>query len=193
MRTNTIPHHRSNLNERIIVIITKLLSSFFVSLIFALFTTSTSAAYAKLNNVKRPTTVDEWVQTKSGLTRNKATLYIRYVEDSSRYYKVDPKIILAIILKESTFKPNAVACSRRMPCVGLMQVTSGIHNEKGRFKYLPIHDPRRNIDLGVSVYQHELKLCKGNVRCAIEQYNRSPKKKRYASVVLGYASTIPSM
>ena len=133
----------------------------------------------------------QWIMRSSNLDEKTARTYLSYINDSASYHGVDKRLLLGIVLKESTFKRTARGCSSRKPCIGLMQVMVGIHDHRGRFRNLGIHHPKRNIDLGASILRYELEKCAGNARCAVEQYNRSRNKRRYATIVLRYANSIP--
>lgn len=77
------------------------------------------------------------------------------IEDAAKHYKVDPKLISAIIQVESSFNPEAVSPSN---AIGLMQLkasTSGCdaYRYKGK-RGCPddddLLDPETNIDLGAA-------------------------------------------
>ena len=140
---------------------------------------------------KRALTELQWIMQSSNLDEKTARTYLSYIDDSASFHGVDKRLLLGIVLKESTFNRTARGCSSKKPCIGLMQVMAGIHDHRGRFKNLGIHHPKRNIDLGASILRYELEKCGGNARCAVEQYNRSKNKRRYATVVFRYANSIP--
>src|SRR5471032_1995934 len=85
------------------------------------------------------------------------------IDDAAKKYKVDPKLISAIIQVESSFNPEAVSPSN---AIGLMQLkasTSGCDayrykGKRGCPDNSDLYDPETNIDLGtayISALQHQ--------------------------------------
>ena len=90
------------------------------------------------------------------------------VEQIAKEHNVDPKIIKAIIERESGFDPNAIS---KQGAIGLMQLMPGTAREAG---VKNIFDPIENIRGGTKYFSSLLNRYHGNVVFALSAYNSGP-------------------
>lgn len=136
-------------------------------------------------------TTADWVSQQAKIPKRQAEVYVDIINDVSEFYRVDPRVVTALILTESTFDRQALGCGRRDPCYGLMQVKYRLHGKQTRFKHLPLSSPVRNIDTGTRLFKTLLKDNDGNYFEALQDYNASPKKKRYARKIISLSKKVP--
>lgn len=99
---------------------------------------------------------------------------------------LDLKLIEAIIHVESSGNPNAVSSAGAK---GLMQIVYKWHDKRcGLTSEEQLFNPADNINCGVTILNHYLKLSGGNIRKALEKYHGGysigNKSKQYARKVL---------
>jgi Transglycosylase SLT domain len=94
--------------------------------------------------------------------------YDDIVDDAARTYKLDPRMIKAVMETESAF--NAMAVSP-VGALGLMQLMPDVAKELGVTDPL---DPRQNIMAGSKYLKQLLDAHDGNVRLALASYNAGP-------------------
>ena len=103
--------------------------------------------------------------------------YHDIIIEASRRHKVDPAIVKAIIMAESSYNPKAVSKRGAMGLMQLMPITAkemGVEN---------IFDPEHNINGGVRYYKRLLKRYRGDVHLALAAYNAgSENVKKYRGV-----------
>ncbi len=91
--------------------------------------------------------------------------YSPLIEKIAEEYKVDPKVIKAMVRQESSFNPNAVSkCGAK----GLMQLMPGTAKDMG---VQNVFDPEQNIRGGVKYLASLLKRYNGDYRKAVAAYN----------------------
>jgi soluble lytic murein transglycosylase-like protein len=94
--------------------------------------------------------------------------YDDIVEEAAKTYKLDPRMIKAVMEAESAF--NAMAVSP-VGALGLMQLMPDVAEELGATDPL---DPRQNIMAGSKYLKQLLDAHDGNVRLALASYNAGP-------------------
>lgn len=114
--------------------------------------------------------------------------YHAIIKQASRIYHLDPYLLHAIILHESSYDRFAES---RMGAQGLMQLMPGTQKELG---VTNPWDPRQNIYAGARYYRQMLNLFNGSYRVALHAYNAGPgqvktgnipqESRRYAAGVL---------
>jgi soluble lytic murein transglycosylase-like protein len=94
--------------------------------------------------------------------------YDDLIEEAATLYKLDPRMIKAVIQTESAF--NALAVSP-VGALGLMQLMPAVAAELGAEDPL---DPRQNIMAGSRYLRQLLNSHRGNVPLALASYNAGP-------------------
>ena len=104
-------------------------------------------------------------------------LFRPLIMQAAQRHQVDPALVLAIIMAESSFNPNAVS-SRG--AAGLMQLMPSTAKALG---VIDVFNPEHNINGGVLYFKKMLKEFRGNVRLALAAYNAGSRKvKEYQGV-----------
>jgi soluble lytic murein transglycosylase len=91
---------------------------------------------------------------------------------------VDPALVAALILQESSFDPAALS---RAGARGLMQVMPGtgrrIARDKGqRFRRAALHDPETSLDFGTHYLRQMSERFSGAVEKVLAAYNAGPER-----------------
>ena len=116
-----------------------------------------------------------------------ANSYANFVLEAGARYGIDPGLIAALIVKESTVKANA----RSRYAVGLMQVYWKLHRKAimAQFPHIKtekdVIEPRNNIFVGVWLYSRYLKDCGGNEKAALRRY-LGQNSQRYLNQINSY-------
>ena len=105
--------------------------------------------------------------------------YSAYVTNAARKYKVDARLVHAVILAESAYNPNAVS---PVGAVGLMQLMPATAK---RFGVTNRRDPQQSINGGTHYLKILLKLFKSNTKLAVAAYNAGE------GAVMKYNNSIP--
>lgn len=116
--------------------------------------------YVNANSASAPSS-----QTETGQLLSSPTEFNSIINRVSSHYKVDPKLIHAMIRVESDYDPRAVSSKGAM---GLMQL---IPATARRFGVQNPFDPSQNIRGGVSYLKYLLHLFGGNVPLSLAAYN----------------------
>lgn len=104
-------------------------------------------------------------KTVSGISRPELE---KIVEEKSRFYGVDPKLIKEMIREESGWNPNAVSPKGAIGIMQLMPGTAILMGVKDPF------DPVQNIDGGIRYMKYLLEKFNGNFQLALAAYNAGP-------------------
>ena len=97
--------------------------------------------------------------------KNAENRYQLLILEAAYRYKVEPAIIKAIIMAESSFNPKAVS---RVGARGLMQLMPRTARSLGvEDSFRPAH----NIDAGVRYFKHLLDQFDGEIKLALAAYN----------------------
>lgn len=104
-------------------------------------------------------------------------LYRSIILRVARRHKVDPAMVKAIIMAESSFNPKAIS---NRGAVGLMQLMPNTAKSLG---VNDAFDPENNINAGVLYFKKLLKEFRGDVELALAAYNAGSRKvKEYQGV-----------
>ena len=87
-------------------------------------------------------------------------------------YDVDPALVKAIIMAESSYNPKAVSRKGAQGLMQLMPSTARALGVKDSF------NPEHNIDAGVRYFKQLLKQFNGDVKLAVAAYNAGSRKVR---------------
>ncbi len=116
-------------------------------------------------------------KTPSINKKNPEQLFHPIIIQAAHRYHVDPSLIKAIIMAESSYNPKAVS---KVGAQGLMQLMPNTAKELG---VKDSFDPEQNIDGGVRYFKKLLDKYHGDKRLALAAYNAgSAKVKRYRGV-----------
>jgi soluble lytic murein transglycosylase-like protein len=110
-------------------------------------------------------------------------LYHPIILQAANRYQVDPAIVKAIIMAESSYNPKAVS---KKGAKGLMQLMPKTAKEMG---VEDIFNPEHNINGGVRYYKKLLKQFKGDIKLALAAYNAGMKTVRVHNGVPPFRST----
>ena len=110
-------------------------------------------------------------------------LYHPIILQAANRYQVDPAIVKAIIMAESSYNPKAVS---KKGAKGLMQLMPKTAREMG---VEDIFNPEHNINGGVRYYKKLLKQFKGDIKLALAAYNAGMKTVREHKGVPPYKAT----
>ncbi|HOO90458.1 MAG TPA: lytic transglycosylase domain-containing protein [Syntrophales bacterium] len=94
------------------------------------------------------------------------------IQEASDIYRVDPELIRAIIMAESSNNPKAIS---RKGARGLMQLMPATAKSLG---VKDIFDPKHNIHGGVKYFRQLLDRFDGDIRLALAAYNAGSSKVR---------------
>jgi soluble lytic murein transglycosylase-like protein len=127
---------------------------------------------------------------KVDLTAAQAHNYAKIINEASRRHRVPPDLIASIIGVESGFDRSAVGGKSQPPNLrvyGLMQLKLKYHQKALRGR--SIFDPAANVDVGAAYYAEQIKVCKGDIPCALRKYNQPARSNstpaiRYAARIL---------
>ena len=119
-----------------------------------------------------------WGRGASARARLRAPAEIkRLVQKLAPRFRLDPKLVLAVISVESAFQPDAVSSKRAQ---GLMQL---IPETAARFGVRDVFDPTENISGGMAYLRWLLTHFNGDVTLALAGYNAGENAvKRYGGV-----------
>ena len=125
-------------------------------------------------------------------TRNKS--YKSFAKNQKRYtpmitsaalkYKLDPKLLHAVIREESGYNPVAVSSAGAVGLMQLMPATAERFGVKNR------RDPRQNVNAGAKYLKHLLGLFNSNLKLAVAAYNAGENAvKKYNNTIPPYPET----
>ena len=129
------------------------------------------ASAASLRHTERPET-GSGGKIGSGDKEKGASPYDPIIHRVAKRYQVDPALVKAIIMAESSYNPKAVS---RKGARGLMQLMPRTARALGVEN---IFDPEDNIDAGVRYFKQLLEQFDGDMNLAIAAYNAGSRKVR---------------
>jgi len=122
-------------------------------------------------------------QSPLAYIKNSELLYHPIILQAANRYQVDPAIVKAIIMAESSYNPKAVS---KKGAKGLMQLMPKTAKEMG---VEDIFNPEHNINGGVRYYKKLLKQFKGDIKLALAAYNAGMRTVREHNGVPPFRST----
>jgi len=111
-------------------------------------------------------------------------LYARFIASEAPSKQLDPLLVQALIREESRYNVQAVSSSH---AIGLMQLMPGTAYGVAKRLGIPlsgtadIHDPEKNIRMGVDYLSYVLRRFKGNALFAVASYNGGPNAVQHWS------------
>lgn len=164
-------------------------ASFFMAGVANEITSHTVLAQEKVEKVREISRSERTRMAISALLANRARYQLSTIEREDlagaivRYadqHGHDPFLLLAVIEIESSYRPTAVS---HKGAVGLMQirpfVARAIHDEmtKGPLSSTKaLYDPETNVRLGSYYLAKLIKAFDGDIKLALEAYNRGPTR-----------------
>ncbi len=128
------------------------------------------------------------------LSSRNALRYAALTERNCRHYKVDPFLVAAIIVKESTVRRTARSCCS----YGLMQINWDANKSWIRKKFRTVHGPGSllhsgpNIKVGTYMMKSALERTGGNVDRALDIY-RGKSHPAYRGRICRYYADMVSL
>ncbi|HQD37161.1 MAG TPA: lytic transglycosylase domain-containing protein [Thermodesulfovibrio thiophilus] len=104
-------------------------------------------------------------QTSSSISREELE---NIVEEKSKHYSMDSKLIKEMIREESAWNVNAISPKGAMGIMQLMPSTAMLMGVKNPY------DPVENIDAGIRYMKYLLEKFNGDVNLALAAYNAGP-------------------
>ena len=98
--------------------------------------------------------------------------YDSIIQKAAKRYEVDPALVKALIMAESSYNPRAVSRKGARGLMQLMPKTARALGVEDSF------DPEDNIDAGVRYFKQLLKQFDGDLKLAIAAYNAGSRKVR---------------
>ena len=105
------------------------------------------------------------------------------IQRVAKSYDVDPALVRAIIMAESSYNPKAVSKKGAKGLMQLMPKTAEYLGVKDSF------NPEHNIDAGVSYFKKLLGQFNGDVKLALAAYNAGSRKVRKYKGIPPYKAT----
>lgn len=106
----------------------------------------------------------------------KAHDYARWIVDSANYHQLDPFLLSALVMTESTFRNEARSS---VGAIGPAQVRPLIWDE---VCLVDLENPEDNIWCAGMILSRYRDWCDGNMDCALQTYNVGPRHMRTASM-----------
>jgi hypothetical protein len=104
-------------------------------------------------------------------------LFDSIIHEAASRYEVDPDLVKAIIMAESSYNPKAVSKKGAKGLMQLMPKTAKALGVKDSF------NPEHNINAGVKYFRQLLNQFNGDVKLALAAYNAGSKKvKKYKGI-----------
>ncbi len=131
---------------------------------------------SRLNLAARPIQIDPVSESEETLPlyeeETQEHPFDHIIQKAAGRYEVDPSLVKAIIMAESSYNPKAVSRKGARGLMQLMPRTARALGVKDSF------DPELNIDAGVRYFRQLLDQFDGDVKLAIAAYNAGSRKVR---------------
>ncbi len=115
--------------------------------------------------------------------RDSKKAFYPIIQEAAEIYNVEPALIKAIIMAESSYNPEAVS---RKGAIGLMQLMPTTARSLG---VKNVFNPEHNIKAGVRYFKQLMDRFNGDARLALAAYNAGSRKVRQYEGVPPYKST----
>ena len=119
----------------------------------------------------------------SNVSKEKDGLFHPIIHEVASRHEVDPALVKAIIMAESSYNPKAISKRGAKGLMQLMPLTAKSLGVKDIF------DPEHNINAGVGYFKKLLNQFGGDVKLALAAYNAGSKKVRQYKGVPPFKST----
>ena len=108
----------------------------------------------------------------STVPRKRDELFHPIIDEAAYRHKVDPALVKAIIMAESSYHPKAISKKGAKGLMQLMPLTAKSYGVEDAF------DPTNNIRAGVAYFRTLLNQFNGDERLALAAYNAGSKRVR---------------
>ncbi len=125
---------------------------------------------------------NELLRFQADMMKRKYPHFARVVQavfQKSRIHGINPNLLMSIIETESAFNPYAVSSAG---AYGLMQINYSIWKEKLAIDHQRIFDINYNLDLGIKILQHYIKIANNDIEKALYYYNNGFTLENYGYV-----------
>jgi soluble lytic murein transglycosylase-like protein len=129
------------------------------------------------------TKAEEVNALSSNVARKKDELFHPIIHEAAYRNEVDPALVKAIIMVESSYNPKAISKKGAKGLMQLMPITAESLGVKDVF------DPANNINAGVAYFRTLLNQFNGDERLALAAYNAGSKKVRQYKGVPPFEAT----
>ena len=119
----------------------------------------------------------------SGIPRKKDELFHPIIDEAASRHEVDPALVKAIIMAESSYNPRAISKKGAKGLMQLMPLTAESYGVEDAF------DPTNNIRAGVAYFRTLLNQFDGDERLALAAYNAGSKRVRQYKGVPPFEAT----
>jgi soluble lytic murein transglycosylase-like protein len=124
-------------------------------------------------------------QNKSSYVRGKRAeqLFHPIVLEAANRHQIDPALVKAVIMAESSYNPRAIS---KRGAKGLMQLMPETAKSLG---VEDIFNPEHNINAGVKYLRHLMNQFDGDTKLALAAYNAGSRKVRQYSGIPPFSAT----
>jgi soluble lytic murein transglycosylase-like protein len=126
---------------------------------------------------------EELNASSSRVSKKKDELFHPIINEAASRYEVDPALVKAIIMAESSYNPRAISKKGAKGLMQLMPLTAESFGVEDAF------DPVNNIHAGVGYFRRLLNQFDGDVELALAAYNAGSKRVRQYKGVPPFEST----
>ena len=127
--------------------------------------------------------VEEVNSPSSVIPRKKDELFHPIIDEAACRHEVDPALVKAIIMAESSYDPRAISKKGAKGLMQLMPLTAASLGVEDAF------DPTNNIRAGVAYFRTLLNQFNGDERLALAAYNAGSKRVRQYKGVPPFEAT----
>jgi soluble lytic murein transglycosylase-like protein len=126
----------------------------------------------------------EGVNSPSSLIpKKKDELFHPIIDEAACRHEIDPALVKAIIMAESSYNPRAISKKGAKGLMQLMPLTAKSYGVEDAF------DPKHNIHAGVAYFRTLLNQFNGDERLALAAYNAGSKRVRQYKGVPPFEAT----